>query len=379
MLLMEAPLNHQTQIVQQQLETVSFSQKVDQMYHQQSSDFRNKKHELTSTQQANRKELIQFINQKLKTKGGIYTNYLPSNDDTLGNAVGHDCLSESSGLWLEHLAERGTKEQYDRFYKQVKEKFFKDGQFTWIIKSSGKRANVNATTDDVRILISLVQAQARFHDYKYQKELKSLLKTFKEQSLQDGLLVDCYDPSCHYPAHTVALNYLNIKDLGYLNRLAGVSSEKLYQEASILKNGYISDQCPLYYESYNYQTKEYSNPNGNIDILHSLLSIYNLSQLKAVNSKTIDFIKDKVDKGTLYNNYDSNGKPLNNYQSSASYAIAALIAEELGDENLYQKAIDRALQFQVHDDSNELNGAIGDAPSKALYSFNNLMTIHALD
>lgn len=333
---------------------------------------------LSEQQQYAYNELDHFIQTKLLTDGSVYTNYLSINNSDLGDPVGHDVLSESAGLWLQHLAKTGSQQQFDDFYNQVKMRFYKNGQFSWIVKANGQMANTNATIDDVRIMVALRMAQQRFHDQKYIIELNQLLSTFKNQSLQNGLLVDYYDPTCKYPAPTIALNYLNIKDLGYLYYKAHVPESKLQQEAIILKNGYISNECPLYYENYNYQTGQYNNPTGQIDIIHSLMSIYNLSQLHAVKPQTLKFIKQAVATNTLYNDYDMSGKPTNTYQSAASYAIVALIAEQLNDQQLYNQAINRMLQFQVCNVNSPINGAIGDSSSLAVYSFNNLVALNAL-
>ena len=89
----------------------------------------------------------------------------------------------------------------------------------------------------MRIISALIEAEQRFKDPKYQKEIKSLVSTFKKQSIQNGMLVDFYDVKTKKPAHQISLYYLDIKDMGYIYKVAGLSPKDLEFEYHILKNG----------------------------------------------------------------------------------------------------------------------------------------------
>ncbi len=67
--------------------------------------------------------LVHFIDNKLTGKYGIYTNYLAKigNDDTL--ATGHQYLSESSGYYLQYLAETKQNKKFRAFYAVNEENF----------------------------------------------------------------------------------------------------------------------------------------------------------------------------------------------------------------------------------------------------------------
>lgn len=67
--------------------------------------------------------LVHFIDNKLTGKYGIYTNYLAKtgNDDTL--ATGHQYLSESSGYYLQYLAETKQNKKFRAFYALTKKTF----------------------------------------------------------------------------------------------------------------------------------------------------------------------------------------------------------------------------------------------------------------
>lgn len=311
--------------------------------------------------------------------GGFVTNYKAHKDQNKTElATGHDQLSESAGLWLRHLALTGTQEQFDKFYKETKKKFFADGQFTYRINADGTKSNVNASIDDMRIINALIEAEQRFDDPKYQKEIKSLVSTFKKQSIQNGMLVDFYDVKTKKPAHQVSLYYLDIKDMGYIYKTAGLSKKDLEFEYHILKNGYISNSFPLYHTRYNYNTGKYED-GKQINIIESLLSILYLSEIGQEKSQSIQFVKNAVTTGTLYNAYNSDGTPADKSQSAASYAIAAMIGKEIGDQKLYQQAIKIVQNFQIMNPSSPIYGGIGDQNTLQVYSYNNLMALLAYD
>ena len=51
------------------------------------------------------KKLVKFLNNKMLTNQGIYTNY-SQQSYMASEARGHELLSESSGLWLQYLTTR---------------------------------------------------------------------------------------------------------------------------------------------------------------------------------------------------------------------------------------------------------------------------------
>lgn len=325
------------------------------------------------------KLLDRFLVKDMLVGNSFITNYKVSRNQSKSElATGHDRLSESSGIWLRHLALTGTQKEYDDFYKKTKDAFFVDGQFSYRINADGTRSNVNASVDDMRIIRSLVEAQARFHDDKYSKEINQLLSTFTKQSIQNGLLVDFYDTKSKKASHEVSLYYLSIKELGYIYKKANLPLKNVEYQYQILKNGYISDEFPFYHKNYQYKTKKYVDGDS-INVIESLLSILYLSEIGEEKEESIQFIKDAVSTGTLYNAYNEKGVPVDRSQSAASYAIAAMIAREIGDEKLYQQAMMIVSNFQIADKTSPIYGGIGDQNTLQVYSFNNLMSALAYD
>lgn len=355
------------------------SSPVKQVYTTNANSFKITQSPLSSDEKKDKEQLQQFLEKHMLVNGSFITNYKARKDQNKTElATGHDRLSESSGIWLRHLAMTGTQKQYDDFYRETKKQFFAKGQFTYRINADDSKSSVNASVDDMRIICSLIQAKERFKDLKYEKEIKNLVSTFKKQSIQNGMLVDFYDVDSKKPAHEVSLYYLDIKEMGYIYKVAGLPEKDLQFQYQLLKNGYISNKFPLYHTKYNYDTGKYQD-GKNINIIESLLSILYLSEIGQEKEQSIQFVKNAVTTGTLYNAYNTDGTPADKSQSAASYAIAAMIGKEIGDEQLYQQAIKIVGNFQIMDPQSLIYGGIGDQNTLQVYSFNNLMAMLAYD
>jgi hypothetical protein len=72
------------------------------------------------------KLLFQFVDNKMITNEGIYTNYLNIKKSDQNNAVGHEMLSESSGFWLEYLIYQHKYKKFREFYKKTKKTLTKE-------------------------------------------------------------------------------------------------------------------------------------------------------------------------------------------------------------------------------------------------------------
>ncbi|MHC5216281.1 hypothetical protein ACYSNR_06415 [Enterococcus sp. LJL128] len=326
----------------------------------------------------NRRSLLKnFIQQKLMPDGQIITNYLPDGAQK-NEATGHDLLSESAGIYLLDLAALDTQGRFDVFYKKMKEMFYDGTQFSYRVSEKGKRYPVNASLDDLRIMRALIIAEAKFGNdaFNYEKEVKAISTHFLKQSTNNGLLIDFYDEENKEKSQDISLFYLDYKTLAYLYQMHGISEDYLQYQVNIAKNGYISDDFPLYHQKYSYKEEEYQDGNG-VNIIESLLTIRYLAEIGEVQPTSIAFVKDRVAKGTLFNSYDLNGNAIDKNQSAASYAIAALIGYFVDDQELYTQAIEILKNFQTMDPTSILYGGFGDTITKEVYSFNNLMALLA--
>nr|OUZ35308.1 hypothetical protein A5889_000784 [Enterococcus sp. 9D6_DIV0238] len=146
----------------------------------------------------------------------------------------------------------------------------------------------------------------------------------------------------------------------------------------MIENGYISDTFPFYQTRYNHKTNKYENT-GTINVIESLLTILHLGEAGLQKQESIDFIKDQVSKGTLFNSYDLTGVPVDKNQSAAAYALAAVIGAIIHDKELYDSSILILNNFQITDPSSLFYGGFGDIRTKDVFSYNNLMALIAYD
>ena len=321
----------------------------------------------------------QFLKKKMLNDGTFITNYKVTKDQSKGElATGHDRLSESSGLWLRHLALTGQKKAFDDFYKETKKHFYRGGQFSYRLNADKTLSPVNATVDDLRIMRALIEAAAKFNDNQYIKELESLLPSFSKQSIQGNMMVDFYDIDKKRASSDISLYYLELQTMGYIYKKMGISQKYLEYEYNILKDGYISDAFPFYYAQYSYKDNQYVKKDT-INVIESLLSILYLAEIGEQKQESIDYIKEAVTTGTLYNKYDLQGNPVDKSQSSASYAIVAMIAKEINDKDLYQQALQIIHNFQIITPQSPIFGVIGDPTTLEVFSYNNLMALLAYD
>jgi hypothetical protein len=340
--------------------------------------FVSKTHRQSKDIEQRRDNLKFFIDSKmLLPGGGIATNYLES-PETTEVATGHEMLSESSGLYLRNLELTDTKGRFDSFYKETKKIFYDKVQFSYRIDEQGNKFPVNASVDDLRIIRALLGASARFGAEDYSKEIDMLAKNFMKTSMDENILVDFYDVEQQKKSTNTSLFYIDLKTLGYLYKKYNVSADYLQYHYSLIEKGYLSDTFPFYQTRFNHKTNDYENT-GTINVIESLLTILHLGEVGLQKQESLDFIKDQVAKGTLFNSYDLNGVPVDKNQSAAAYALAALIGVVTNDQELYDSSILILNNFQITDPTSLFYGGFGNSRTKEVFSYNNLMALLAYD
>ncbi|WP_125767904.1 hypothetical protein [Lapidilactobacillus wuchangensis] len=318
-----------------------------------------------------RRTLANFVTTKLRGREGFYTNYLVS--DQVGElATGHELLSESSGLYLRHLALTGSKSDYQEFYRETKQLFGQQNQFSYRV-NKGKQSAVNATVDDLRILRSLYEYQARHHNQSYQAEIKRLIKGLKQGGVHQGQLVDYYDPQLQKRATKGTLCYFDLKTLAQFE-----SQTTLQQQLALVEQGYLNHKLPFYQTRYNYQTKKYEG-GQTINTTESLLTILHLSEIGRAKTKSLDFLTSQVQQQSLANYYRADGQVKDTNQAVANYGLAYLIGVNSHRQDLKKAAFKVLQQQQITTENSVLKGGYGDPKTLATYSYNNLVVLLALD
>ncbi|MFP7288305.1 glycosyl hydrolase family 8 [Shouchella clausii] len=322
-----------------------------------------------------REALYRFVDGKLSGPYGVYTNLIDTNQAETA-ATGHEVLSESASLLMRYAVFTGQRELFDAEWNRAKAVFDQQGGFSYRYSpKQDRRYPVNAAVDDLRMIRALYEAGEAFGDDSYRQEADGFGRRFLEHNTDGERLYDFYDDQLKLTNDFVTLCYI---DLTMLQKLSSVdvSYNKMTKNMEdILQNGYISDAFPFYQARYNYETGGYASEH--IYTVESLLSILSLAEAGKEKQSSIDYLKQQIEGGALYGEYSMEGKPLNDIQSTAIYAIAAMIGAEVGDKKLYEDSIGRMNAYRINDPSSPLYGGFGDTGSGQAYSFDNLMALLA--
>ncbi|KRE93106.1 hypothetical protein ASG89_06260 [Paenibacillus sp. Soil766] len=323
----------------------------------------------------NRHQLIGFINDKLTSRHGVSTN-LQDTDQKSAAASGHEVLSESAGLLMRYYALTGQKDKFDEQWQQAKLVFDTPYGFSYRYSpKQNKQYPMNAIVDDLRIIRALDEASHAFESKSYRMEAEGYGKRVYQYNVVNGQMRDFYDPTYQLTNSFLTLCYI---DAASLELIPVSRKKKATLEASMLQiaqEGYLSDSFPFYQTRYDFNSKNYQSEG--INTVESLLTILNLAEVKLAQPASIQYIKAQVKSGTLYGQYDRNGKPLNEVRSTAIYAISAMIGSVIKDQELYADSILQMNEFQNHDPQSQLNGGFGDVNAVQAYSFDNLMALLA--
>lgn len=330
----------------------------------------------TKTDQTNRHKLVSFIKTGLLTKQGLYTNYLDTKQRTTATASGHELLSESSGMWLQYLATTHQWQQFRQFYQATKRIFDDHGQFSYRYDPrTKKRFRVNATLDDLRIIRALLAYDQLHQTDHYRKEATTRYQTLVNTSIKQGHLVDYYDMRTHKAATTTSLAYLDLKTLKYFEQGTKAGQTAYRKQLTVLKGGYLGDVFPLYAASYQWSTSQYSDTNLNTsEALETLLHLAEVGRLKATSRR---WLVQRLTQNNLQNGYTTTGTVSVKGESAANYALVAMIFATLHDQKNYQRAMRAVWRLQVNQKSSPINGGIGSAKTKAVFSYSNLTALNA--
>jgi hypothetical protein len=330
-------------------------------------------HDNQSAQQA--KLLNQFVEQRLLTTKGLYTNYrVRKNSKQV--ATGHDLLLESSGLWLTALVNQHRYGQFRQFYKATKNQFDQGNQFSYRIEETGKKADVNATLDDLRVIRALQTYTQLTHSSKYRHEAAKRFALLRQTVIKDsGQVADFYNVKSKETSNDSALSYYDLLTLKYFESVSPAEQKLYRKQLAVVKKGYLGDGFPLYASSYNWQTNQYSAKALNTsEMLETLLHLSEVGQLK---SQSLSWLNQQVTRKQLYNEYTTLGTVTDRNQSAANYALAAMIFANAGHRQAYQRAMAVVWQGQVTDKTSPIYGGLGDVKTTDAYSYNNLVGLVA--
>lgn len=313
-----------------------------------------------------------FVEEKMfRHDYGIKTTYhLPPS--SYEYASGEEVLSESMGLMMLHYVYTKNESAFENLRLFCEEKLKNKSIYVY-----REGFSTNALVDDFRLIEALLLAGETFNKPYYTEQALAYANVLYETNTSNGFLVDFYDVQYKNRHNFLTLCYANFKLLYKLSTYDSRWQPILNTTKAIVHSGFISDSLPLYRNNYDYSSNIYNEES--IHIVHGLKTLLHLAEIGEMPPASLQWLKQRVDEGTLYGSYSITGEALTNIQSTAAYALAARIAAAVSDKSLYYQCIQRMEQYKINDISNEMFGSFGNIETKEAYSFDQLTALLAYD
>jgi len=321
----------------------------------------------------NDKQLTGFLQKRFVKKDGVITT---TGTPTGNGAHGKEYLSESTGLWLSHLATTRQFTAFRQFYTASKKRLYNGTTFNYRYDPAHPRRSwVNATGDDLRIMEALLMYDEATESNHYRYELSQLFGNLAPVALPNGQLRDFYDTHSRKAAHTGSLAYFNLQTLHYLEDGTKAGRAHYRRQLQVVRQGYLGDALPLYAKNYDWTSGKYSAETLNMS--EALIVLLNLTRVGHLKAASAQWLRGCVDHKMLPNRITTSGQIVNHGQADGSWAIAAEIFATLDDKTYYNKCMRYLNKRQVK--QGPLQGGFGDARSGISYSFDNLTVLRAYD
>ncbi|MGB8450894.1 MAG: TlpA disulfide reductase family protein [Anaerocolumna sp.] len=315
-----------------------------------------------------------FITDHLtNTEGGVRVNFKDTGIQE--SPSGNDVISESQGIMMEYALLKKDKPLFDKYFGYVKQHMLSNTELaSWLI-ADGDVSSSNSLVDDLRIYKCLWKANELWGSY--DDMLKFWKKNIYLYNIQNNHLVDSYDFKKQYKSNRLTLCFADFKSLKLLSD-RDTDYESVYNNAlETVEDGYISDDFPFYHSWYNYKKKEYEE--SGLNMAEAVYLILNLAEAGKQKESSINWLKDKVASGGIKARYSTNGEVVKgyNYESTAIYAMVAMIGKEIGDAKMTSDALARMERLRVNDKNSLLNGSFGTNNGDDIYSFDQCMALLA--
>jgi hypothetical protein len=303
-------------------------------------------------------------------QGAIHSSYGKSKDITYGT----DILSESEGAMLEYAVLSKNQELFDQILNYIQNNLWGDGLTAWKV-SSGKASSVNALIDDLRIYEAIYEANNVWSGYdEILKNYEGKLLTY---GIQDGKYSDIYDTESKEYVKRITLCFGDLKTMKLLAE-DNPEFEAPYNECKdILVNGQISEEFPLYYSWYDYKSKEYKK--DDLNMAEAMVTFLHLAEDDLLPENSLGWLKTQMEHEGVKARYSVSGEIVDgcDYDSTAVYALIAMIGVEEKDKILVSQAVKKMEKMRIDDTSFAYNGAFGMEDGSGITSFDQVMPVLA--
>jgi len=280
-------------------------------------------------------------------------------------------LSESIGLWLTYLLEKGDQARFKNQVDVMKSDFLKNNFIVWRLEKK-KQASVNALIDDLRIIRVLFEAGEKWKIPHYIQLGNELGKNLVRYGMNDGLFVDFVDVQTNEKAKTLTISYIMPSAFNQMQKHELLSQKQVNQQLAILKNAPLAEGG-FYPKNYDITSGSYVFDKE----LHMIDQLYTAYHMASVKEDTTFFklwLLDLFNRdGKLYGRYNAQtNQPSVNYESPAVYAMAVRYLLVLDEKTLANQFLERMTSLK-----NVSTAGYIDTHTQATHIFDNLLPLLA--
>ena len=308
----------------------------------------------------------------MDNKGGVHAGYDPREGRTQTSEV----LSETQGLVMEYAVLRKDQQLFNKILSYVTENMWREGLVAWKVDGN-KASGVNALLDDLRIMNALNSAQDLWGGY--EKITERFTECLFKYGLNNEKYVDFYDSRLNQYASRFTLCY---GDLQTMEKLAKQDNRfmKSYESVkNLISAGKISSDFPLYYSWYDYKTNSYAA--DDLNSAEAMMTFLHLAKVDLLPEDSMEWLRERMKRGGVKARYKVDGDVVEgyNYDSTAVYALIAMIAKEEGDKQLQGMALKKMERMRIIDSSSPYYGAFGMEDGTGITSFDQVLAMLAYE
>ncbi|MDO3661726.1 glycosyl hydrolase family 8 [Bacillus sp. C28GYM-DRY-1] len=282
-------------------------------------------------------------------------------------------LSESLGLWMEFLISKNDAAHFEEQYQHLTNSFLMSNHLvTWKIQNS-QASGTNALIDDMRIMLSLDQAAAKWGRSDYAQTARDIGTALRTYNMNTGLFTDFYDSQA--ASKVVTISYVMPDALVVLKKNGIIDEEAEQRNANVLysaplKNGFLPKTYSSVTKTYTYDSE--------INLIDQLYAAWHLPEGNEKAAVLAGWIKQEFQaNGKLYGRYSADTKePAVQYESPSVYALAVLfLTKQHGDSSVIKHIYDKMNDFEILDPVKTYYG--GYMSGTQTHSFDNLLPLLA--
>ncbi len=312
------------------------------------------------------------LNHLMDDRGGVHTSY----DPATGDAMNSDVLSETQGVLLEYAVLRKDQQLFDKVLSYITGVMRQNGLTSWKV-SGNKPVQVNSLLDDLRIMGALISADNLWGGY------DQLINSYSSEVAKYGMhnrnYVDFYEFRYRKYADRFTLCYGDLQTMARLADLDDRLKEPYQYARKIILGGKISDEFPLYYSWYHYGKKSYAS--DDLNSAEAMVTLLHLAEAGLLPEDSMAWLNARMDSQGVKARYKTDGTVADgyNYDSTAVYALIAMIAETEGDMELRGKALRKMDKMRIMDTAYPYYGAFGMEDGSGITAFDQVMAMLAYE